>query len=60
MNKMPQAPPSVVLAVLEARGLVVSEAQRAQVLAERDLATLEGWLRKAATATRAAAVFSRS
>jgi predicted transposase YdaD len=47
-----------VLAVLAARGLAVSEEQRARVLACADLAILDGWLRTAATCSETAALFS--
>ena len=47
-----------VLAVLEARGLAVSTAQRARVLGGTDLAQIESWGRKAVTAKAAAALFA--
>jgi predicted transposase/invertase (TIGR01784 family) len=47
-----------VLTVLEARGLAVTAAQRAKVLECTDLAQLEGWLRKVATAKTTAALFA--
>ena len=40
-----------ILRVLEARGLTVSEAQRARVLNRHDLPTLDRWLVGAATAS---------
>lgn len=48
-----------VLAVLEARGLAVTEAQRERVLECVDLTKLERWLRRAATAKTAAAIFTQ-
>lgn len=42
-----------ILAVLESRGLMVSEAQRARVLATHDVVELERWIRRAATVTAA-------
>ena len=39
------------LALFDARGLMVSEEQRARVLACTDAATLESWVRRAATAS---------
>jgi putative YhgA-like transposase len=47
-----------VLAFLEARGLSVTAAQRARVLDCTDLATLEGWVRKAATVKTTAELFA--
>jgi hypothetical protein len=47
-----------VLAVLSARGLPVSDEQRAQVLACADLAILDGWLRTAVTCSETAALFA--
>jgi predicted transposase YdaD len=47
-----------VLTVLEARGLAVTAAQRAKVLACTDLAQLEGWVRQAATAKAARELFA--
>jgi predicted transposase YdaD len=47
-----------VLAVLEARGLSVTAAQRAKVLGCTDLAQLDGWVRKAATAKTTAELFA--
>jgi hypothetical protein len=38
-----------VLAILAARGVAVSPAERARILAERDPAQLERWLARAAT-----------
>ncbi len=46
-----------VLAVLEARGLAVTAEQRELVLACQDVRTLDRWLRKAATARKAATLF---
>jgi hypothetical protein len=48
-----------VLAVLDAR-LPISDAQRARILASTDLAELDRWLRAAATAANADAVFESS
>jgi hypothetical protein len=45
-----------VLVVLAARGIPVSEAIRARILGCADVATLDGWLRRAVVATTAAAV----
>ncbi|MFO0758635.1 MAG: hypothetical protein U0359_19230 [Byssovorax sp.] len=45
-----------VLAVLEARGLPVSEAIRARILGCTDVATLDGWLQRAKVLASAAAV----
>jgi predicted transposase YdaD len=47
-----------VLAVLEARGLRVTAAQRERVLACTDLAQLEGWVRKAVTVKTTAELFT--
>lgn len=44
-----KASAKAVLAVLTARGLEVTEAQRAKVIACADLATLEGWIKRAVT-----------
>lgn len=38
-----------IVAVLEARGLAVTDEQRARILASTDSAELERWARKAAT-----------
>jgi len=46
-----------ILAVLAARGLAVSDAQRQRTLACTDLATLAGWLRRAATVSSCDEVF---
>jgi hypothetical protein len=43
-----------IFAVLKARGLEVSEPQRDQILAARDLALLDRWLVQAATASTTA------
>jgi len=43
-----------VLTVLDARGLAVTDAQRAQALSCRDAATLVQWQRRAVTAANAA------
>lgn len=47
---------SVVL-VLARRGLVVTAAERERILAEHDLARLDGWLTRALTCTTTAALF---
>lgn len=47
-----------VLAVLEARGLQVSDEQRARVLSCTNLDELERWVRKAVTAKTAGALFA--
>jgi Uma2 family endonuclease len=41
---------SAVLAVLQARGIAVPEAERARILSCRDLAQLDAWLQRAASA----------
>lgn len=46
-----------VLAVLEARRLTVTEEQRERILACNDAATLDRWLRLAATASDTGALF---
>jgi hypothetical protein len=46
-----------VLDVLEARGLVVSDAQRELILGTKDLETLARWLRRAATVEMTDALF---
>ena len=46
-----------VLAILEARGLPVSDDQRKRILACADLETLDRWIRRAATIAAADAVF---
>jgi hypothetical protein len=46
-----------VLAVLEARGLTVSDAQRERILGNKELETLAGWLRRAATVSATDALF---
>lgn len=48
------------LEILEARGVAVSEAQRREILACRDLARLGRWLRRAALASSADEVASES
>jgi hypothetical protein len=47
-----------ILAVLEARGLAVSEAQRAAIVGCSDLGQLERWVRQAVTAKTAGALFA--
>jgi hypothetical protein len=49
---------TALLTVLRVRGLAVSDADRAQILAEQDLARLERWLEKAVVATSLAEVMS--
>jgi hypothetical protein len=51
---------NAVLTVLAARGIAFSDEVRARVLACTDLATLDRWLARAATAAEAAAVFAES
>lgn len=46
-----------VLAVLDARGLTVTDAQRERILGCADLETLAGWLRRAATVSATDALF---
>jgi hypothetical protein len=46
-----------ILAVLEARGLTVSEAQRAAIVGCSDLGQLDRWVRQAVTAKTAGALF---
>lgn len=48
---------AAVLDVLEARGLAVTSAQRERVLGTKELETLTGWLRRAATVASADALF---
>jgi hypothetical protein len=48
-----------ILAVLQARGLSVSDRQRARIAACTNVATLDAWLRRAATAPSTTAVFSQ-
>ena len=48
---------SAVLAVLEARGLEVSADERERILACSELATLDGWVRKAATVSSTGELF---
>ena len=48
---------AAVLDILDVRGLSVSDELRARVLACRDLALLDGWLRRAVTVASAEAVF---
>lgn len=47
-----------VLAVLEARGLRVSDEQRAKIVGCADLAELERWVRKAVTVKTTGALFA--
>jgi hypothetical protein len=47
-----------ILAVLEARGLAVSEARRAAIVGCSDLGQLERWVRQAVTAKTAGALFA--
>ncbi len=47
-----------VLRILEARGIAVSEAQRQEISSCRDLARLDGWLVRAASASSAGKVVS--
>lgn len=47
-----------VLAVLQARGLQVSPQQRERIVASADVSQLDAWLRLAATATTADALFA--
>ncbi|MCC6216365.1 MAG: hypothetical protein IT376_16005, partial [Polyangiaceae bacterium] len=49
---------AAILRVLEARGLVPSEAERRRVTATTELALLETWLARAVTAPTVAAVFA--
>jgi hypothetical protein len=46
-----------VLAVLDARGLVVSDDQKARIMACADLETLGRWIRKAVTVTATEQLF---
>lgn len=48
---------AAVLAVLEARGLAVSDAQRERITATNDLETLDRWVRRAATVSSTDALF---
>jgi hypothetical protein len=48
---------AAVLDVLEARGLAVTAAQRERILGTKELETLTGWLRRAATVASADALF---
>lgn len=48
---------AAVLAVLDARGIAVPEAERTRILSCHDLAQLDVWLRRAASATALADVF---
>ncbi len=48
---------TAVLAVLEARGLAVSDAQRERILGTFDLETLDHWVRRAVTVDSADALF---
>ena len=45
-----------ILTLLDARGLAVSDTVRARILGCTDLATLDRWVRRAATARTAAAI----
>jgi hypothetical protein len=47
-----------ILLVLEGRGLPVSAAQREAILACTDIASLDGWLRHAATVPSAERLFA--
>jgi flagellar biosynthesis/type III secretory pathway protein FliH len=47
-----------VLAVLEARGLRISDEQRATIVGCADLAELERWVRKAVTVKKTGALFA--
>jgi hypothetical protein len=49
-----------VLVVLEARGLAVSTEQRERILTCADIPTLEGWIRRAATAASAEELFGQT
>ena len=53
-----QAKADALLTILHARGVAVDEARRASVLACRDLAALDRWITRAATASTADAVFA--
>lgn len=55
-NGKTEAKAESVLAVLDARGISVSDTVRARVLGCTDLATLDLWIRRAAVASTAAAV----
>ncbi|MES1173250.1 MAG: hypothetical protein ABUL62_02895 [Myxococcales bacterium] len=46
-----------VIAVLEARGLAVSEAQKQRIVETADLETLSQWVRRAATIAETSALF---
>jgi hypothetical protein len=48
---------AAVLAVLEARGLAVSDSQRERIVGSADLETLAHWLRRAATVASTDALF---
>ena len=48
-----------ILRLLETRGITVSEAQRQEILSCRDLARLDGWLVRAASASSAGEVLSK-
>jgi hypothetical protein len=48
---------TAVIAVLEARGLAVSDAQRERILETTELETLDRWIRRAATVTSTDALF---
>ncbi|WP_143734604.1 hypothetical protein [Microbispora rosea] len=47
-----------VLTILEARGIPISDSDRAFIRACTDLGLLDGWVRRAATATSAADLFA--
>ena len=49
-----------VLTVLRARGLVVPEAARERILAQKDPERLERWLEKAAVAAAVVAIFDET
>jgi hypothetical protein len=54
-----QSKHGAVLAVLQARGLSVTDRQRARIAACTRVATLDAWLRRAVTAPSTTAVFAR-
>ncbi len=53
-----EAKAEAILAVLEARGLSVSEAQRATIVGCTDLEQLERWVRQAVTVETTGALFA--
>ena len=53
-----EAKAEAVIAVLDARGLLLDDASRARILACTDTATLDRWITRAATAPTLAAVFA--